>query len=349
MKIINIKQHYVPKFYLKNFGELLYALDKKTQERFKTTPKNIAMESNFYGGEIENAPSLEKALSSIESNFAKAIHEFIEKENYQLLSDQLKIKIHNFLSLQYIRTPAHKKEVVEAYNYVINEIAKAKGIEDANVVLAENSEVGVHLQSIGDYPLYGMLIGRMKFVTMINKTSIPFWTSDNPVCFDNFVPSNMGNLGIISRGVQIHIPITPKLMIVALDPIFFKHFLDVNEVYNKKGILFENFLQVENSSRWLFSNTKKFHELKDMLKKYPELKNPQRERAQIVTGNYKNSDVIGFMRQSPRSEILPEGGLSTWMPFEEYEKIQKFYDNLVKSRKTSSSQNKTQQDSQEES
>lgn len=349
MEIIDIKQHYVPQFYLKNFGEMLHAFDKKTENRFKTISKNIAMGKNFYGGEIRDAPSLEQALSGIESNFAKAIQELIQKENYQLLSDKSKIKIHNFLSLQYIRTPAHKKEIVENYNYILNEIAKSKGIEDHGVKLSEQGEIGTHLKSIADYPLYGMLIGHMKFVTMINKTPIPFWISDNPVCFDNFVPSAMGNMGIISRGIQIHVPITPKIMLVALDPVFFGHLESVNEVYNKNGILFENFLQVENSSRWIFSNTKKFHELKNMLKKYPDLKNPERERAHISSGTMGKSDVIGFTRQSPRSGVLREGGIETWMPIEQYEEIKKFYDNVSKSQMKKISQDKTQQDSEPKS
>ena len=74
-----------------------------------------------------------------------------------------------------------------------------------------------------------------------------------------------------------------------------------------------------------------------MLKKYPELKNPERKRAQIFTGKYKNSNVIGFSRQSSRSEVLSEGGLSTWMSIEEYEQINNFHDEQSKSRKTSSS------------
>ena len=232
---------------------------------------------------------------------------------------------------------------------MLNEFAKSKGIEDHEVRLSEQGEIATHLRSITDYPLFGMLIGHMKFVTMINRTSIPFWISDNPVCFDNFVPSVGGNLGIISRGIQIHVPITPKIMLVALDPVFFSHLDSVHEVYNKNGIIFENFLQVENSSRWIFSNTKRFHELKNMLKKYPELKNADRERANIVSGTMGKSDVIGFMRQSSRSGVLREGGIETWMPIEQYEEIKKFYDEISKSKKQSVSQDKTQQDSESKS
>lgn len=346
MKIINTRQHYVPKFYLKNFGELLYAFDKTTGDKFRTTPKNIGMESNFYGGEVEGAPSFEQALSSLEYDFSKAIHELIKKENYELLTDTSKINIHKFLSLQYIRTPGHRKEIVESYNYILNEVAKSKGFDDANVRLAKKSEIGVHLESIKDYPLYAMLIGRMKFMTIIDKTPIPFWTSDNPVCFDNFVPSAMGNLGIINRGVQIHVPISPKILLVAMDPIFFGDMPNIHEIYNKKGILFENFLQAENSSRWVFSNTKKFYKLKDMIEKNPELTNPKRERAQIDTGKLGDSDVIGFSRQSSRSGILREGGLETWMPMDEYEEIKKYYDDMVKSQNESSSQDNTLPDSE---
>ena len=346
MDIIDIKQHYVPQFYLRNFGEMIHAFDKKTENKFKTTSKNIGMSTNFYGGEIKNAPSLEKALSRIESDFSKAINELIQKQNYQSLPDELKIKIHNFLSLQYIRTPAHKKEVIEIHNYMLQQFAKSKGIDDHTIRLSKEGEIGTHLKSIADYPLYGMLIGNMKFITMINKTPIPFWTSDNPVCFDNFVPSSGGNLGILSRGIQIHVPISPKLMLVGMDPVFFNDLDPILELYNKNGVLFENFLQVENSSRWIFSNTKRFNEIKNMLQKHPELKKPERVRSQIVSGTMGESDVIGFMRQSSRSKILQEGGVETWMPMEQFEEIKKFHKDISKSQKQSSSQDKTQQDSE---
>ena len=78
-EIVDIKQHYVPQFYLKNFGEMIHAFDKKTENKFKTIPKNIAMGKNFYGGEIKGAPSLEQSLGKIESDFAEAIQELIKK------------------------------------------------------------------------------------------------------------------------------------------------------------------------------------------------------------------------------------------------------------------------------
>lgn len=79
-KIISLKQHYVPQFYLRNFGEILSVVDRTDESKFKTLVKNIGMEKNFYGGEISGAPSLEKALSNLEKKFAAAIREIIEKK-----------------------------------------------------------------------------------------------------------------------------------------------------------------------------------------------------------------------------------------------------------------------------
>ena len=348
MKIINIKQHYVPKFYLKNFGELLYAFDITTEEKFKTSPKNIAMESNFYGGEIQGLPSFEKALSDLEGNMATAIQELIKTRDFQQLSKTSKVQIHIFLALQWLRTPGHKQEIVEWYNFALNEVAKSKGFSDTNVRLTESSEVGVHLESIKAYPLYASIISDMKITTMLNKTPIPFWTSDNPVCFDNFVPSGLGNLGLIASGVQIHLPVTPDLMIVAFDPLFFNKFENVHQVYNKQGIIFENFLQVQNSSRWMFSNTKKFYWLKKMLDSNKDLKDPNRKRAQFLKSTDKDSKFLGFVRHSER--IASRGSeQSTWMSKERLEELKKFYDKMTKFQNDFSSQDNNQQDSEQQS
>jgi len=60
-----IRQHYVPQFYLRNFGNDLYCYDKKNESKFASTPENIAVKSDFYGGEYDGLPSLEKIFSQI--------------------------------------------------------------------------------------------------------------------------------------------------------------------------------------------------------------------------------------------------------------------------------------------
>jgi len=77
--------------------------------------------------------------------------------------------------------------------------------------------------------------------------------------------------------------------------------------------------------------------------------NPKRERAHITSGTMGKSDVIGFMRQSPRSGVLREGGIETWMPLEQYEEIKNFYDKISKSQMQSVSQDKTPKDSEPKS
>ena len=76
----SIRQHFIPQFYLRNFGDAIYCYDKKDKIKFKTNPKDIAVKSDFYGGEYEEFPSLETEFSKIENKHSLAIKSLIEKK-----------------------------------------------------------------------------------------------------------------------------------------------------------------------------------------------------------------------------------------------------------------------------
>ena len=77
--------HYVPQFYLKRFADansLLWVWDKLKDAIFKTSPKNVAAENNFYlmqeladAGHDPN--TMEKQLAGLEANVAMITDQWI--------------------------------------------------------------------------------------------------------------------------------------------------------------------------------------------------------------------------------------------------------------------------------
>ena len=99
-----VRQHFIPQFYLRNFGRKLYCFDKNKEEKFESTPDNIAVKPDFYGGEYEGLPSLETIFSQIENKHSEAIRRLIEEKNYYKLLESDKISICEFFAFQFLRT-----------------------------------------------------------------------------------------------------------------------------------------------------------------------------------------------------------------------------------------------------
>ncbi|SOB72687.1 Protein of unknown function (DUF4238) [Anaerobutyricum hallii] len=119
------------------------------------------------------------------------------------------------------------------------------------------------------------------WVMCVNKTDIPFYTSDDPVVKiphkkDKFI--NYG--GFASPGIEIVFPVSSSLLLCMFDsktygPIFkdrqFYVMSDVEEV------TYYNLHQVAHSYRCVFSNGDDFKVAKKYCKKYPELQEYQSE------------------------------------------------------------------------
>ena len=146
------------------------------------------------------------------------------------------------------------------------------------------------------------------WILVRNATEDPFLLSDNPVALYNSQPASFyGNLGLSSPGIEIHIPLTPRLGFNLLCPSFEQHVRrghdvllqltksNIPELIGYKdtftfaqgfiaavdegkpldlkpdNVLRENSLQVRSGERWLFSRKPDFQLAIEMLERYPEL------------------------------------------------------------------------------
>ncbi len=320
-----VRQHFIPQFYLRNFGNKIYCFDKKEEKKFPSNPENIAVKSDFYGGEYEGKPSFESILSQIEQVHSKAIMTLLEKKDYYKLNHEEKVSICEFFALQFLRTENRRNDMKFVYEEMLNLVSRKKLPEYLKVKLTEKASIGHHLDAIIEYKKYAILFFNMKFITYENHTPIPFWTSDNPITKQNEYDKHpLGNLGITNRGIEIHLSVSPTISIWAVDPTVFHLLPNTYKTYQKQHVIRENFLQLKFSSRFVYSNTNRFHLVKSMLKDNPHYKNESSTKTEIITGE---SDKGTIFMTSERNDRWPVnnrevmGKLDTWIEPEIVDKI----------------------------
>lgn len=316
MKKGKVRQHFVPQFYLRNFGDELYCFDKKNDEKFKTTPNNVALKPDFYGGEYEGIPSLETIFSQLENRHAVAIKNLIEKRDYYELSRDQKLAVCEFLAFQYLRTEESRKNITHLMESLYNLVGSKIIPENLKIKLSEKGSVGMHLDIMREYRRLAILFFNMKISVFLNKTTIPFWTSDNPVSKQNEYDTNpYGNLGITNKGIEIHLPLTPTLCLYALDPTIFYVESNFKEISTKQHVIRENFLQLRYSTRFVYSNTERFHLITSMLKSNPHLKDESRSDLEVFVGRGKNETYLITAERNDRWPIKDKimDKMETWI------------------------------------
>jgi hypothetical protein len=222
------KQHFVPKFYLRNFSS-----NRRTVQIFhimsgifhKSPLDSTCQESYFYGadGEFENF------LEMLDNNHSRAIKKVIQ---FIPLSDYERIALLEFLLVQKTRTRL-ERQLVEGFGDAIcdrylkpmmQSLLKSDGLSDYEIegysVRIKNMDI-FHKQSI----VHAMdsIIGISDLVPCFigNNSNTPFISSDNPVIFNNRIHLDNNFTAILSKGLQIHCPLNPHLYLLLYDEKFY--------------------------------------------------------------------------------------------------------------------------------
>lgn len=271
------RHHFVPRFYLELFGESLHCFDKWEQRAFKTTPANVALEKGFY--EIDPKIDFEGQISQFESRFSDGLRELARTRNPTALSQESRMKIALFVALQFIRTRDYREFVKETSGKFLTELMKKElNIKDSDfkVVMSEEAAQGFQAKAIlEEVPYIATFLGNYRWSTAVNKTKLPYWTSDNPVALFNPIDyGDKGNIGFNVRGIQVHFPLTDDVVLVMLDPTS-STLPPIALLKREVDVEFENNLQLRNSNRFVISSAPDFAYARRFLKEHPELANPK--------------------------------------------------------------------------
>lgn len=114
------------------------------------------------------------------------------------------------------------------------------------------------------------------WILIKNKTTQPFFTSDNPIGTAEHVHNPYVSMsGLSSKGVEVYFPLSPDLMLVMYEKTYHHNISSKNyriiEVDELDIIAYYNSQCVINSSRCVFSQTNDFSIIEEMKAKRPDV------------------------------------------------------------------------------
>lgn len=295
-------QHYVPRFYLKNFrnsDNKIFVYDKATDKVFQTAVKNIACENYFYDSdrlktEFQDEQLLEKFYSSFESEFAPFYIDYItkveSKEKDKITGDDKKA-FADFFVLQIDRTKEHREMSRQSYSLMKEKLIE-KGFTKQQLIDfgfgSENPDPkDLHIESIilGDEMRDSLreILENHIWILIENNTNQPFFTSDNPIAkIANIKNEHISYDGYASEGVEIIFPLNSKYLLVLFEREYFKYLEKIENskltITDIENVNFYNSLEIIRSYRQVFSNNDGFKIIPELKKVNPESFKMNRKR-----------------------------------------------------------------------
>jgi hypothetical protein len=83
---------------------------------------------------------------------------------------------------------------------------------------------------------------------------------------------------LVKRGINVYFPLRPSLVLCLLDPTTYRMLPDKVDVTDTEEVVFQNHLQVNFSTRHVFSMADDFSLATKMIIDNPELGNVKRQR-----------------------------------------------------------------------
>ena len=258
-----INQHYVPRVLLKNFASKqshVWVYDKTNKAKewsfIKERPiSKVASEEHFYD-KIPNSKegSYEYALGLIEREIEPIINKMISSKDISFLTENEREQFSLFIALQHLRTKSglnNLKRLTEDLEDKINAFFIEPNNFDYKKLWFEMMETA---------PKFSKYISNK--VWSLGESNKSFYCSDHPVVLQNTTVKDTlrGTLGLDSYGIEIYMPISDSLILC----MFCEKLLPVTEKktpvleYNYDYLLNANFLQVQQSERFIFSSSNNF-------------------------------------------------------------------------------------------
>lgn len=221
------KQHYVPRFYLKLFSwgnkKAINIYNIRSQKIILGgSLKNQCCEPYFYGEDLD----VENAFGDIEGRASRIINQIIHRKSAPERNTQEYLTILTYVLFQLART----KYTAEEGDEMTDTLVKFPMEKEGTLTREELDKVGIKSDNPTARPLAAMaksipLATDLICKVLVNKTSLNFITSDNPVVLYNRACEQskvFTHTGLRSKGLKIIFPISPNHIFLFYDDRIYK-------------------------------------------------------------------------------------------------------------------------------
>ena len=318
------KQHYVPKFYLRNFsnknknGFFIHCYDIDKNDSYPANIKNIGEEKDFYKIGDENYEEFFQKTEEWASPIINNLSKNGKIKPLNIVKNREKLSL--FLSVQFLRTKEMREDLLETFSKLSAHLQKHNLSKEMESLVEEIDEKNIKHNQMGfighgSLKMIDELLFK-KWVVLKNKTEIDFLTSDNPVALYN----PHGFLGVASDYIHIFYPINPKLCLCLLDPLNYSNFREYHKFHGNKismnirktvkcqihsidDVNMINDVQSKNATKHIFSKDNSFDRVSDLVKKGLIVPSEKRERVKFqIFKNPKNGNDI-IVTSNPNNHI----------------------------------------------
>jgi len=258
-------QHYIPKFYLRNFSidnnqKQIGIYNIKSRFFYASAALKQQGSKNFFYG---HDGVIEDQLSNIEGRLATLIKNITSSLILPKRNSKEHMELLLFAVLTHIRNPVSIEGIKKSQSMMKERLLEESPESELDGLIPDISHEDAISLSLSNISRILETINDLHFKLLINKTEAPFISSDFPVVkYNSFLEKKKWSLsktGYVTKGLQIFIPLNPELLLVFYDSGIYKigNKKDtVCEIRNLKDINQFNVLQVLNCSENIFFNKK---------------------------------------------------------------------------------------------
>jgi hypothetical protein len=219
----NKSQHYVPRCYLRAFctddeGAAINLFNIARERSIESAPaKGQCAKPYFYGRD----GALEKALQEPEGDYAEIMRRIVDNPNSATQSDIFRLRA--FMLLQSYRSAAWIEGQIR-----LAEAERAMVANEATPELLESMvmthEMALQL-ALDGFKNSVRETAHLKTRIILNRTAMPFFTSDDPVVYTNrfhLQKEVLGGAGVGSPGAMLLMPLTPQILLLSYDATIYR-------------------------------------------------------------------------------------------------------------------------------
>ena len=286
-------------FYDIDFDKMMDGLDDETREKARSDIEDIIGIENWetIANSILDKKHIEKSyFATMEGAYSPFLKQIIKKsyggndwviKNCMPFSEAEKIGLALMMTIQMLRTKSFREEMGEmiAKTYQILAYKMQMNDEDAlpkeafeveankDFVKLQHSAIFTDVENILD--IAEALLNHI-WVMRVNKTTTPFYTSDNPIIrIPHKREKFMSHSGLSSDGIEIAFPISPNLIVVLYERKCFSQYhrdLKFEIITSDKEVDYYNYGQVVHSYRCVYSQKDNFKLAQMLCEQNPQIR-----------------------------------------------------------------------------